>query len=173
MSHPPMSRFLWMVPALCLLTVCASDAATFYYPKQESALFSIEVPDDWKPEVLDDGSLEAYSPDDKGYLNSWILKDREDFDSLDKDLNDLLEPWLKNIKLSGDAETIKSEHTEFQVYSGTGTDKEDGSSQGFEIFLFKITDGQVGVFFIQYAADAPKETIDELVAVAKSIKLAD
>lgn len=168
-----MKHLAFVVLALSFLGATFAPAATFYYPKQENSLFSIEVPDDWKPEVLDDGSLEAYSPDDKGYMNAWILKDKADFDALEKDLGDLLEPWLKDIKMSGEPETIKSDNTEFEVFSGTGKDKEDGSAQGFEIFLFKITENQVGVFFVQYAQDAPKDTVNALIGIARSIKISE
>lgn len=167
-----MKHLAFAVLALTLFAGTA-PATTFFYPKQENALFSIQVPDDWKPTVLEDGSLEGYSPDDKGYMNAWILKEKADFDSFEKDLSDLLEPWLKNIKTSGKSETIKSENTEFEVFSGSGKDKEDGSAQSFEIFLFKITDGQVGVFFVQYADDAPKETVNALIDIAKSIKVSE
>lgn len=169
-----MKNLICAVLAFSLLGLGVSQAATFYYPKQEGALFSIQVPDDWKPEILEDGSLEAYSPDEKGYINAWILKSKEDYENLEKDINDLLEPWLKDVKLSGKSETIKSENdTEFEVFSGTGKDKEDGSAQGFEIFLFKITEGQVGVFFVQYSEDAPKDTVDALIKIAKSIKISE
>lgn len=148
-----------------------SEAVTFYYPKQDAALFTMEVPDTWKPEVLDDGSLEANAPDEKGYMCAWILKSDADYEKLGSDLNELLEPYLKDIKVGDKAETIKGENTEFEVFSGSGKDKEDGSAQQFEVFLFKITEGQVGVFFVQYAADAPEDTTGALISIAKSIKL--
>ena len=152
-------------------SVGVTEAVTFSYPKSGEALFTMDVPDTWKPEVLDDGSLEAYSPDDKGYMCVWILKSEKDFDSLESDLSELLDPYLKDIKTSEEGETVKGENTEFLVFSGSGKDKEEGTAQNFEVFLFKIAKGQVGVFFVQYAADAPEETTAALVGIARSIKL--
>jgi hypothetical protein len=165
-------KYLCGVLAAFFLSVGMSEAVTFFYPKQDAALFAMDVPDTWKPEVLDDGSLEAASPDEKGYMCAWILKSEKDFDSLESDLTELLEPYLKDIKVSENGETVKGENTEFLVFSGSGKDKEEGTAQNFEVFLFKITEGQVGVFFVQYAADAPEETTGALIAIAKSIKLA-
>lgn len=166
-------KYLCGVLAALLLSVGMSEAVTFFYPKQEAALFSIEVPDTWKPEVLEDGSLEAVAPDEKGYVCTWILKSEKDFEALESDLSDLLEPYLKDIKVSEKGETVKGTNVEFQVFSGSGKDKEDGSAQNFEVFLFQITEGQVGVFFVQYAADAPEDTTGALIAIAKSIKVSE
>ena len=131
------------------------------------------VPDTWKPEVLDDGSLEAHAPDEKGYMCTWILKTESDYAALESDIAELLEPYLKDIKVGEEGKPIKGENTDFFVYSGSGKDKESGSAQQFEVFLFKIAEGQVGVFFVQYAADAPEDTTGALIAIAKSIKLSE
>jgi hypothetical protein len=161
------------VLAVLLLGTGMVEAVTFFYPNKEAALFSMEVPDTWKPELLDDGSLEAYSPDEKGYMCAWILKSSADFEKLESDLDELLEPYLKDIKVSEEPEVIKSEHTEFHVSSGSGKDKEDGSAQNFEVFFFKVGEDQLGVFFVQYAADAPEDTTGALIAIAKSIQPAE
>lgn len=157
--------------AALLFSAGMSEATTFYYPKQDAALFSMEVPDAWKPDVLDDGSLEAHAPDEKGYMCSWILKSDSDYEALESDIADLLKPYLKDIKVGEEGKTVKGENMEFFVYSGSGKDKEDDSAQQFEVFLFKIAEGQVGVFFVQYAADAPDATTGALISIAKSIKL--
>jgi hypothetical protein len=172
-SDARVKTLLCGVVAALLLSAGMSEAVTFYYPKQDAALFTMDVPDTWKPEVLDDGSLEANSPDEKGYMCAWILKSNADYEKLESDLSDLLEPYLKDIKVGEEGEAVKGENVEFQVFSGTGKDKEDGSAENFEVFLFKIAEGQVGVFFVQYAADAPADTTGALVAIAKSIKLSE
>jgi hypothetical protein len=164
-------KYLCGMMAALFLSVGRTEAAKFYYPQQEGALFSMEVPDSWKPETLDDGSLEATSPDDKGYMCVWILKSKKDFDSLESDLSALVDPYLRDVKIAEKAETVKGENVEFQVYGGAGKDKEDGSSQKFEVFLFRVAEGQVGVFFVQYAGDAPENTTEVLINIAKSIKL--
>jgi hypothetical protein len=163
--------FLCSLVAALLMSAGMCEAVTFYYPKQDAALFSMDVPDAWKPEVLDDGSLEAFSPDEKGYVCTWILKTESDYAALESDIAELLEPYLKDIKVGEEGKAVKGENMEFFVYSGSGKDKKEGSEQKFEVFLFKIAEGQVGVFFVQYAADAPADTTGALITIAKSIKL--
>src|SRR5262245_23419675 len=108
-----MNRFPLSIVIICLLSVCSLYGKTFYYPDQENALFSMEVPDDWRPEVIDDGSLEGNSPDETGYMNAWILKKKEDFDSLGADIDELVDSWITDAKMEDEGHKIQSENTEF------------------------------------------------------------
>ena len=75
-------RFLAI--AACLFTaVTAADAKKFSYPSVDKEWFSVDIPADWNPEVDDEESLEATSPDEEAYLAFWVLKGAKEIKGLE------------------------------------------------------------------------------------------
>lgn len=164
-------RFLPLL-VLCALSLSSVRAEQFFYPKKDSAWFSVNIPDDWKPEVSDDETLEATSPDEQGYLAFWVLKDKSDFKTLEKDLDDLISESVKDAKIKDEATTKKINGIEFMIYEGAGIDAEDEKLKvGFEVFLFEAQPGKVGLFYCEYGEKAPKSVIDSLIKIVESIKI--
>jgi hypothetical protein len=152
------------------LAVVPTQAAKFSYPSEDKEWFTVDIPASWKPEVGDDESLEATSPDEDAYLAFWVLKNAKEIDHLDKDIEELVADSVKDLKLNDKPTEKKVNGIDFMMFAGTGKEKEDGSDVGVEIFLFSPKPGKVGVFFCQYSAKAP-DAIKGLVKIVESIQL--
>ena len=158
--------------ALFLSTLPASGAK-FSYPTEEKPWFTVEIPATWKPALSDDESLEASSPEEDAYLRFWVLRGKKEIPGLEKDIGGLLKDMVKSPKLISDKPTKKSVNgIEFTTFAGTGKDTEDGKPLGFEIFLFSPQSGKLGIFYCQYAADAPKSVIANMIKIVESIQVA-
>jgi len=166
-----------MKTALHLLTLAAFltsalpvQAAKFSYPSEDKEWFTVDIPASWKPEVDDDGTLEAESPDDDAYLAFWTLEGEDDIKTLDDDIESWMKEELKNIKMD-DKSTEKSINgIDFMMFNGTAKSKEDNSDVAFEIFLFSPKKGKLGVFYCQYDPAAP-DSIKALIKIVESMQL--
>ena len=164
-------RFLALA-TICLLSVLPAQAAKFSYPSEDKEWFTVDIPASWKPEVGDDESLEATSPDEDAYLAFWVLKNAKEVDHLDKDIDEIVKDSVKDLKLGEKPTEKKVNGIDFVMFSGTGKDKDSGDAVGVEIFLFAPKPGKVGVFYCQYSPDKA-DSIKGLVKIVESLKLTE
>jgi hypothetical protein len=140
-------------------------------PSKEKPEFTFEVPSGWKPKGdTDDESVEANSPDGHAYLMAWMVK-AEDAKSLVKDLGTTLDDSMKSVDPGYQEKEIEQHGTKFSVISGSGVDKREGGKVKFLVGIFPIGDGQAGIVYADYDADAPANTMDVLEGILKSIKV--
>jgi len=156
--------------AALLLTALPSDAAKFSYPSEDKEWFTVDIPQNWKPEIAEDGTLEATSPEDDAYLAFWVLEKKADINSFGDDLEAWLKQDLKKIKLNDKPLEKTVNGIEFSIFNGTAVVKEDNSEVAFEVFLFAPKKGKLGVFYCQYSPDAPG-SIKKLIKIVESMEL--
>jgi hypothetical protein len=156
--------------AICLLTALSADAKRFSYPSTAKEMFSVEIPDNWKPEVDDEETLEATSPDEEAYLAFWVLKGAKEVKGLTKEMNDLLDESVTDLKLNEKPTEKTINGIKFTIFEGTAIDKEDKTKVGVEVFMFSPKPGTLGIFYCQYGIKAP-DAIKGLVKIVESIKL--
>ncbi len=155
------TAFLLSVPAF---------AAKFSYPDEDKEWFTVDIPASWKPEVADDGTLEATSPDEDAYLAFWTLENEKEIESLGDDLEEWLKESVKKLKVNEKPLEKTINGIDFTIFNGTGIDTEDDSKIGLEIFLFSPKKGKLGIFYCQYAQKAPA-AVKGLIKVVESIQL--
>lgn len=166
-----------MKTALHLLTLAAFltsalpvQAAKFSYPSEDKEWFTVDIPASWKPEIDDDGTLEANAPEDDAYLAFWTLEGEDDIKTLDDDIESWMKDELKDIKM-GEKPTEKTINgIEFMMFAGAAKSKEDNEDVAFEIFLFSPKKGKLGVFYCQYDPKAP-DSIKGLIKIVESMEL--
>jgi hypothetical protein len=159
--------FVAAVVALAL----PARAETMSVPSAEKPEYTFEVPSDWKPKGdKADESVEASSPDDHAYLMAWIVKG-EDLKALVKDLETTLDDSMKSVDPGYQEKEIEQHGTKFAVVSGSGVDKREGSKVKFLVGIFPVGDGQAGIVYADFDADAPATTMDVLEGILKSIKV--
>ena len=160
-------RFLTL--AVCLFTALSAHAKRFSYPSAAKEWFSVEIPEDWKPKVDDEETLEATSPDEEAYLAFWVLKGAKEVKGLEKELDDLLKESVTDLKLNETPTEKTINGIKFTMFAGTGIDKEDKTKVGVEVFMFSPKPGTLGIFYCQYGIKAP-DAIKGLVKIVESIK---
>jgi hypothetical protein len=144
---------------------------TMSVPSAEKAEYTFEVPSGWKPKAdTDDESVEASSPDEHAYLMAWIVKG-EDQKALAKDLETTLSDSMKSVDPDVKEKEIEQHGSKFIVLSGSGVDKREGSKVKFMVGIFDVGEGQAGIVYVDYDADAPANTMDVLEGILKSIKV--
>lgn len=156
--------------AACMQLTLPANAAKFSYPSEDKEWFTVDIPAAWKPEIDEDGTLEAVTPDDDAYLAFWVIESEDEIESLDDDLEKWMKEDLKKIALNDKTLEKTVNGIEFTIFNGTAVNKEDDTAVGFEIFLFSPKKGKVGVFYCQYDSDAPA-AIKGLIKVVESIQL--
>src|SRR6187402_973911 len=159
---------LLALAALTLLLPVSALAGTFYYPTKADTLFSIEIPDAWNPKVEDE-TLEATAAEEKAYLAFWVLKDKSDFDSAEKDLADILKDSVTDPKM-GDAKELTVSGIKFVKVEGTGKDRKEKTPVTFEVWMFEPKPGKVGLLYMDRdtaAPDAIKKAMSDIVASIK------
>lgn len=157
--------------AVLIALALPARGETMSVPSAEKAEYTFEVPSGWKPAGdTDDESVEASSPDNHAYLMAWIVK-AEDQKALAKDLEATLKDSMKSVDAGHQEKEIEQHGTKFTVISGSGVDKREGSKVKFLVGIFPVGDGQAGIVYADYDADAPAGTMDVLEGILKSIKV--
>jgi hypothetical protein len=159
-----------LIPLILCATLGVALSKTIKCPDDENVQFTINIPDTWKPEHADDGTLEAMSPNEHIYLATWELKDKKDIESLDKDIVDLLKDHAKDIKMNGEGEKAKPGGMDGLLFKGTAKDKQDGSAIEIFALLLSPEPGKVAIIFIEAAADTPDSEAEKLTKILQSIK---
>ena len=162
-------QFTFAAVALALMSPARGE--TMSVPSAEKVEYTFEVPSGWKPKGdTADESVEASSPDDHAYLMAWIVKG-EDLKALVKDLATTLDDSMKSVDPGYQEKEIEQHGTKFAVVSGSGVDKREGSKVKFLVGIFPVGDGQAGIVYADYDAEAPATTMEVLEGILKSIKV--
>ena len=162
-------QFTFAAVALALVTPAWGE--TMSVPSAEKPEYTFEAPSGWKPKGdTADESVEASSPDDHAYLMAWIVK-ASDEKALAKDLETTLKDSMKSVDEGTNEKVIEQHGTKFIVISGSGVDKREGSKVKFLVGIFPAGEGQAGIVYADYDADAPAGTMDVLEGILKSIKV--
>ena len=101
---------------------------------------------------------------------AWTVKG-DDLKALVKDLETTLDDSMKSVDPGYQEKEIEQHGTKFAVVSGSGVDKREGSKVKFLVGIFPIGDGQAGIVYADYDAEAPATTKDVLEGILKSIKV--
>ena len=146
-------------------------AETMSVPSAEKAEYTLEVPSGWKPQGdAVDESVEASSPDEHAYLMAWVVK-ASDQKALAKDLETTLADSMKSVDPDVKEKEIEQHGTKFIALSGSGVDKREGSKVKFMVAIFPVGDGQAGIVYVDYDAEAPATTMEVLEGILTSIKV--
>ena len=157
--------------AVALAIISPARAETMSVPSKEKPEYTFEVPADWKPKGdTADESVEANSPDNHAYLMAWIVKG-DDLKALTKDLETTLADSMKSVDPDVKEKEIEQHGTKFIALSGSGVDKREGSKVKFLVAIFPVGDGQAGIVYADYDAEAPATTMQVLEGILTSIKV--
>jgi hypothetical protein len=160
-----------MFVAAIIALAMPARGETMSVPSAEKAEYTFEVPSGWKPKAdSDDESVEASSPDEHAYLMAWMVK-ASDEKALVKDLDTTLQDSMKSVDPDVKEKELEQHGTKFTVLSGSGVDKREGSKVKFLVGIFPTGEGQVGIVYADFDADAPANTMEVLEGILKSIKV--
>ena len=153
------------------LTATSLFAATLSVPT-DSPAFTVDIPADWKPKTdKEDKSVEATEPNNHVYMSGWVVTGKDDPKELESDIQGLLKDSMKSIEDKTGEEVIENNGIKFYVIRGNGVDKREGTKVKFFVALFDAGDNKVGVFYVDYDADAPADVTKTISTIMNSIKL--
>jgi hypothetical protein len=156
--------------ALCLAAE-RLFATTLSVPP-DSPAFTVDIPADWKPKTdKADKSVEASEPGDHVYMCAWVVPGTTKVTEVDADLAELLKDSMKTIDEKKTRELVENNGIEFMVISGKGIDKREGSKVEFFVAVFEAAKGEMGIYYVDYDADAPENVMNTITTIMKSIKL--
>lgn len=146
-----------------------ASAKQLHFPEKGDALFTINIPNSWKPDKDDDNVLEATSDEGHIYLAAWELKNEGEAKALAKDIEDILKDHAKEIKMDGEPEECKPGGLDGLLFKGHAKDKEDDSKIEFFALLIGSKE-KAAIIYIEAAEDTPVEDSAKLEKILKSIK---
>jgi hypothetical protein len=150
-------------------------ADTMSVPTKEAAAYTLDVPSSWKPKAnVEDESVEATAPEDKAYLSAWISKssDPKAKENFIKDLEATLKDSLKSIDAGTKEESFEANGIKMAMMKGSGVDKRAGNKVKFQVAMFSAGADKIGIVYIDYDNDAPKDVMAAIQGIMKSIKVA-
>ena len=151
-----------------------ANADTMSVPSKEKPAFTVDVPSSWKPKAnVEDESVEATAPDDHAYLSAWISKSSEPNakEAFVKDLDATLKDSLKSIDDGAKEESFEANGVKMTVVKGSGIDKRAGTKVKFQVAMFSAGGDNIGIVYTDWDADAPKDAMDAIQGIMKSIKV--
>jgi hypothetical protein len=161
---------VFAIVAFTFLASLAAHADTYSYPSESDAWFTFDIPGEWHPKV-EDGTLEATAPHDAAYVAFWVLKDKTDFENLDKDVGDILKDSVTDTKITLPLAEKEVNGVKFMREQGTGKDVKEKTDVTFEVWMFAPQPGKVGVLYVDYDSDATPEVIKGLSGIIATLKL--
>lgn len=165
-----LTQIAFVAAALAFALPARGD--TMSVPSAEKPAYTFDVPSDWKPKGdKEDEYVEATAPGDQAYLSAWIVAN-SDLKALEKDLEATLKDSMKSIDAGTKEDQFDQNGTHFYVVQGSGVDKRAGNKVKFVVGIFAAGEGKAGIVYADYDADAPDATMDKLVGILKSIKVA-
>ncbi|HWL93443.1 MAG TPA: hypothetical protein VNT79_07895 [Phycisphaerae bacterium] len=172
MKTTKLIQFTLVAAALAFALPARAD--TMSVPTKEAAAYTLDVPSSWKPKAnVDDESVEATAPDDHAYLSAWISKSSEPnaAESFLKDLDETLKDSLKSIDDGAKEESFEANGVKMTVVKGSGVDKRAGNKVKFQVAIFPAGGDNIGIVYTDWDADAPKDAMDAIQGIMKSIKV--
>jgi hypothetical protein len=164
-------NLLRLIGALALGVAATPLFANTISVPTDSPAFTVDIPADWKPKANEDKSVEATEPGNHVYMCGWVVPNKTDVSEVASDLNDILKDSMKKIDEKKKEETIDSNGIKFHVVEGTGLDKREGSKVNFFVAFFEAGKGKIGVYYVDYDADAPDGMMKRITDIMNSIKL--
>jgi hypothetical protein len=150
-------------------------ADTVSVPSAENAAFTVEVPSGWKPKTdAKDESVDATSPDGHAYLSAWLVvtSDPKAEEQFVKDLSATLKDSLKSVDDASKGEPFEVNGATGVVVNGSGLDKRAGTKVKFRVVLVPAGKDQIAIVYTDFDYDAPKDTMDAMAGILKSVKVA-
>jgi hypothetical protein len=172
MKITKLTQFTFVVAALALALPARGD--TMSVPTAASPAFTVDVPASWKPKAnTADESVEATAPNNHAYLSAWISKSSEPnaTEAFVKDLEATLKDSLKSIDEGAKEESLEANGVKMTVVKGSGLDKRAGTKVKFQVALFSAGGDKIGIVYTDWDADAPKDIMDQIQGIMKSIKV--
>jgi hypothetical protein len=161
--------------AAALALAGPARADTMSIPSKEAAAYTFDVPSNWKPKAdVEDESAEATAPDNHAYLSAWISKSSEPKakETFVKDLDATLKDSLKSIDAGTKEEAFEANGVKMTVIKGSGLDKRAGTKVKFQVAIFPAGGDRIGIVYTDWDSDAPKDIMDAIQGIMKSIKVA-
>ena len=147
-------------------------ADTMSVPTKEAAVYTIDVPSNWKPKAnVEDESVEATAPGDHAYLSAWIAKGSDE-KAISSDMETTLKDALKSVDKENSQQTIDVNGLKVVVVKGSGVDKREGNKVQYRVAIFPAGGDKVGIVYADYDNDAPDDTMKALQGIIGSIKVA-
>ena len=161
-----------LIVAFALCAGATSLFATTLSVPTDQPVFTVDIPADWKPKLdKGDKSVEASEPGDHVYMYAWIVPAEGQASETLSDVDALLKDSMKSIDEKKTKELIKNNGIEFTVFRGSGIDKREGSKVEFFVALFEAGKDKMGVYYVDYDADASPKIMDTIISIMNSIKL--
>jgi hypothetical protein len=164
-----MKTILFAAAAIVFLSPTGSFAKPLAFPDEDNAQFTITIPDNWKPEI-EDGVLEAITPDENVYLAIWELESEKDAEALGDDIDELLKDHAKDVKIVGEPQKASPGGMEGLLFSGTAKDKDDDSAIEFFALVFSPKKGSAAVIYIESAEGTSEVQAEKLKKILQSLK---
>jgi hypothetical protein len=162
---------LLVAAAVLLIASAPLYAKKFAYPTKADAWFTIDIPDAWKP-AIEDEAIEATAPEDAAYVTFWVLKNKSDFKSFEKDLDEILKDSVTDPKVTKPLEEKTVNGIKFNTFQGTGKDRKEKTPVSFEVWMFAPKPGKVGFLYFDRDTDVSADIMKSLQGIVESIKLA-
>ena len=161
-----------LIVGVSLCVVAAPLFANTLSVPPDKPAFTVDIPADWKPKAdKEDKSVEATEPGDHVYMCGWVVPDKTDVSEVTSDLDAILKDSMKSIDEKANKEAVENNGIKFNVIEGSGLDKREGSKVKFFVAFFKAGDGKIGVYYVDYDADAPADVMKTIFSIMNSIKL--
>lgn len=173
MKTTKLVQFTFVAAALAVALPAFAD--TMSIPTKEAAAYTLDAPSSWKPKAnVDDESVEATAPEDHAYLSAWIVKssDPKAKENFVKDLDATLKDSLKSVDAGAKEESFEANGVKMSLIKGSGLDKRAGNKVKFQTAIFSAGADKIGIVYIDWDADAPKDVMDAIQGIMKSIKVA-
>ena len=161
--------------AAALAFVLPAQADTVPVPSAENSAFTLEMASGWKAKTdSKDKSVDATSPDGHAYVSAWLVvtSDPKAEEQVVKDLGVTLKDSLKSVDEASKEEPFEVDGATGVVVKGSGVDKRAETKVKFRVVLVPAGKDQIAIVYTDYDYDAPKETMDAMEGIPKSIKVA-
>jgi hypothetical protein len=165
-------QFTFVAAAVAFALPARGD--TMSVPTAANAAYTVDVPSSWKPKAnTEDESVEATAPGNHAYLSAWISKSSEPnaTEAFVKDLETTLKDSLKKIDEGAKEESFEANGVKMTVVKGSGLDKRAGTQVKFQVAIFLAGGDKIGIVYTDWDADAPKDIMDQIQGIMKSIKV--
>ena len=158
---------------ICIAAVALSagrvSAELFVYPTQDAPMFTIEMPDKWKSEVIEETILQSVSPDEKVYMMAWPV-DAETMEEAIDGLDEFLTDLLTDINLDGEGERLEINGIPFWRATGVGKDVETDEDVKLTVGFFMPEEKTVCLIAFLSEPKAAQRHAESIAAILQSIK---
>ena len=164
---------LQIVCLICVMLLAfgigSVSAELFVYPTQDAPMFTIEMPDKWNSEVIEETILQSVSPDEKVYMMLWPV-DAETIEEAVDGLEEFLTDLLTDITLDGEGETREINGIPFWHAKGQGKDVETDDDVSLTVGFFLPEEKTVCLIVFLAEPKAAQRHAESIAAIFQSIK---